>query len=53
MNKFFLKTVKVNGVTYLKADDVIQLLLIFASTEETDVRWRMNDLVKNIKIHLK
>lgn len=34
-----------NGVKYFRQDDILHLLLAFASTEDGDVRNRVNDLV--------
>ena len=46
--KVNVRFVTVRGVRYLRVEDVTELLLEFAATEETDVRDRMDVLVRNI-----
>lgn len=49
MNPKNIRLVKVHGVIYLHVNDVVELLNDFASSEETDVRNRLNELIRNIR----
>lgn len=43
-----VRFVLVKGVRYLRADDVATYLAGIAATEETDVRNRLNEVVRNL-----
>lgn len=43
-----VRFISVGDVVYLRSNDVIELLNTFASTEETDVRNRLNELISNL-----
>lgn len=48
-NKIDVRFVTLNGNTYFRKEDVIELLTEFGGTEETDVCNRMQDLVNNLR----
>lgn len=43
-----VRFVVVSEVTYLRASDVIRLLLALAATEQTDARKRLNELAARL-----
>ncbi len=43
-----IRYIRTKGVTYIRAEDVQTLLLEFGGSEETDVRERMGQLVRNL-----
>ena len=38
-----------NGHLYLRLEDVVEFLLEIAASEETDVRWRIEQAAENIR----
>lgn len=44
-----VKIIKINDRTYLRINDVVELLNNLASSEETDTRNRINELASNIQ----
>lgn len=43
-----IRFIEINGVKYLRMEDVAKLLLEFGATEETDVRTRLGALVSSL-----
>jgi hypothetical protein len=48
VEKLNFRFVRVNGNIYARKEDVIECLLEFAATEETDVRNRLEKMAANI-----
>jgi hypothetical protein len=43
-----VRTITVKGNTYIRVEDVANLLMDFGATEETDVRNRLRELAQQI-----
>ena len=46
--KINCRYIEVKGVLYIRAEDVAAWVNHIVATEETDVRWRFRDAVKNL-----
>lgn len=44
-----VRTITVHNVTYVRPEDIAEAILEVASTEETDVRTRLEKLAANIR----
>jgi hypothetical protein len=44
-----MRFVTINEVTYLRKEDIVELLLEFGGSEETDVRNRMDELIQDLQ----
>jgi len=48
MTNFNIRCIEINGIVYLRREDVIDLIKDVGSTEETDVRNRLYKLADNL-----